>query len=288
MTSNSKFYFNIIVAIVCFLLIAVMIFSCSAIAKDEPPVENSEEKENAPDPIIIYKDIELTPIELEYVETDDKDQLERLINEMETRKECAAMMAECARSLGYEETHQIIMLAKSEWANANDLQSQYIEKSEGIEEPIWRQRMEEYPAATTIWLYMKNLGWNDYVCAGIMGNMMTESGGQTLAIQPEVYSPGKSFYGICQWSKIYFPEIQGADLLAQCDFLRDTIEYQMKVFGSVYKKGFNYEAFLELTDERDAALAFAETYERCGEGTYTIRQNNATTAYKYFVKEDFN
>ena len=41
---------------------------------------------------------------------------------------------------------------------------------------------------------MKELGWNDYVCAGIVGNLMAEVGGQTLNIDPQL---GNSYYGIC-------------------------------------------------------------------------------------------
>ena len=41
---------------------------------------------------------------------------------------------------------------------------------------------DEYPEAYKIWHYLKKLGYNDYVCAGIMGNIMAECGGQTLNI----------------------------------------------------------------------------------------------------------
>ena len=41
---------------------------------------------------------------------------------------------------------------------------------------------DKYPEAYKIWHYLKKLGYNDYVCAGIMGNIMAECGGQTLNI----------------------------------------------------------------------------------------------------------
>ena len=66
---------------------------------------------------------------------------------------------------------------------------------------------------------MKNLGWNDYVCAGIMGNLMAETGGQTLDLDPKAYSSNKNYYGICQWSKKYYAEVHKKDLEFQCDFL---------------------------------------------------------------------
>ena len=38
-----------------------------------------------------------------------------------------------------------------------------------------------------------------------------------------------------------------------------------------------------MTDAQQAALAFAKSYERCGSGSYGIRQQNALKAYNYFV-----
>jgi hypothetical protein len=51
-----------------------------------------------------------------------------------------------------------------------------------------------------------------------------------------------------------------------------------------YKKGFNFDAFLNLENEQEAALAFAQAYERCGSASHSIRQENAVKAYNYFTK----
>ena len=51
-----------------------------------------------------------------------------------------------------------------------------------INNNIWAEKEAKYPVATYIWRYMKDLGWSDAVCAGIMGNMMAEVGGHTLLI----------------------------------------------------------------------------------------------------------
>ena len=40
--------------------------------------------------------------------------------------------------------------------------------------------MKEYPAATVIWITLKEEGFSDEVIAGIIGNLMAEVGGQTL------------------------------------------------------------------------------------------------------------
>jgi hypothetical protein len=213
------------------------------------------------------------------------EELETLIKDAEARQEQARRLATSARKLGWPEDSPAITSAEAEWHNAKaeiEVYSvQYQKLYDTLEKARWDAKMEEFPAATTIWLYMKDLGWNDYVCAGIMGNLMAEVGGQTLNIQYWLY--GKKYYGMCQWSKEYYSEIWGADLATQCDFLRDTIKYEIDTFGYAYKKGFNLNSFLAMTNEKDAALAFAKCYERCSSKHYNVRQTNAEKAYNYFV-----
>lgn len=212
------------------------------------------------------------------------DQLQTLIEAEKANQASAHELAEAARKLGWPEQSDPIESAKAEWSNSKlaiDLyQARYDELYASSEETKWATKSAEYPAATQVWRYMKSLDWNDYVCAGIMGNLMAEVGGQTLDIQYRL--KGNGYYGMCQWNKAY-SNIWGADLETQCDYLRDTIKYEIDTFGYAYKKGFNLDSFLALSNERDAALAFAKCYERCGSGTYTIRQNNAEKAYDYFV-----
>lgn len=130
----------------------------------------------------------------------------------------------------------------------------------------------KYPTAAYVWNTLSAAGWSDYVCAGVIGNMMAECGGQTLAL--DCYADSGSYYGLCQWSKYYFPAINGAGLEAQCDYLLSTAKGQ---FGSAYG------SFLSSTSAEEAAVLFAQYYERCGGGTYYTRQVNAAEAYSYFV-----
>ena len=143
----------------------------------------------------------------------------------------------------------------------------------------------DYQVAEYIWKYLKGLGYNDYVAAGIMGNIMTESGGQSLKdIQWDVKDPRGNHYGICQWSLKYYPEINNASLDEQLEFLRKGIENEINTFGYKYRAGFSYGNFVKLTSVEEAALAFAKTYERCKGGSgYNRRIKNAYTAYNYFV-----
>lgn len=134
-----------------------------------------------------------------------------------------------------------------------------------------------YEQATYVWNYLTStLKLNKYVSAGIMGNIMAEVGGQTLDISrwPQ-YSQGY-YYGICQWS-----DRRKNRLLN--DYGR-TLEAQVKFLGvelfEVIKSG---NSFYEMQDEREAALYFAKKYERCGSGSYSVRQSNATKALNYFT-----
>ena len=148
------------------------------------------------------------------------------------------------------------------------------------------QSEDKYPAARQIWNYMKyTLGWNDYVCAGVMGNLMVETGGGTLNLNPCIYNSTKRFYGMCQWSLKYYPNAAGMSIEQQCNLLKTTIEQEFKTFGRLYKAGFTYSDFTNLQNAQNAALAFAKVYERCAQtsSNYTKRQNCAIIAYNYFV-----
>lgn len=213
-------------------------------------------------------------------------ELEILIIEQKNIQYNAHELAESARALGWPETSEPIIYAQIEWGNAqmaiDVYQKAYDEKKAEIEMVKWEKKKNEYPEATQIWLYMKDLGWNDYVCAGIMGNLMTETGGQTLNIKPK--SRTNSYYGICQWNKNHKNKVWGKNLTKQLEYLENSIKSEFDTYGNIYKKGFDFNAFLALENEQEAALAFAKSYERCGSASYSIRQENAVKAYNYFTK----
>ena len=200
------------------------------------------------------------------------------------RIQYAEDMATAARALGYAEDHLVICTAFQEIEAANvslryffDLENYYYQ-----EDLKWENKKQEYPIATTVWLYLKDLGYNDYVCAGILGNMMAECGGGTLNLYYDIVSYDHCFYGLCQWSKLH-NEVWNKDLNGQLDYLKDTIQYEIDTFGYAYKKDFKYNDFLELADERKAAFVFAVCYERCAKQHRAIRQDYAEIAYSYFA-----
>ena len=144
---------------------------------------------------------------------------------------------------------------------------------------------DKYFYAREIWEYLRyEMGLNKYCAAGIMGNIMTECGGQTLNIQPYITN-SSGHYGICQWNLRYFPEVRGKSLHGQLEFLNSTIRWIMNDFGDRYYDGFNYNKFIEITDERVAAKAFAYAYEGSPKPCSQRRLDHATTALNYFEGE---
>lgn len=242
-------------------------------------IENPTEEVKVPEVLKHFK-------EMTYVESNDKTVLTA---ELETCKDYEFRLINLMNNKDLvDERH----LVEEELIDVRGLINEYQEQISAIEaeeariEAMWSEKSGEYPVATQVWRYMKEeLGWNDYVCAGVMGNMMAEVGGQTLNLQPYLYGhSGANYYGLCQWSSRYYPSIQGADVDAQLDFLASTVKKELDTYGYLFRSGLNYEAFCNLTDAEDAAMAFAKAYERCGSGSYGVRQRNAIKAYNYFVE----
>lgn len=134
-----------------------------------------------------------------------------------------------------------------------------------------------YNQAQTVWNYLRDIGLNEYVCAGIIGNIMAEVGGQTLDISRwSQYSQG-TYYGICQWAgsrKVRLLNDFGTTLEDQVRFL------SVELFEVIPKDN----SFYNMQDEQEAALYFAKYYERCSSKYYSVRQKNASKALNYFTR----
>ena len=141
---------------------------------------------------------------------------------------------------------------------------------------------KEYYYATKVWEYFMQRGFSSEITCAIIGNMMIETAGGTLKLNPTIYSPSGNYYGLCQWSQSYYPETKDISFEAQLEYLLGSMPWEFNTFGKLYKKGFNYVEFLKMTDTSKAAKAFAVAYERCGEGSYKLRQEAALRAYAYF------
>lgn len=152
---------------------------------------------------------------------------------------------------------------------------------------IWDERREEYPVATEVWLYMKNeFGWSDIVCAGIMGNLMRETGGDTLHLKPETNS--NMGLGLVQWTgkrkEDIFDKYGGMPSIAeQLEFIKDELYGTNGVRQQV--SDWQRDKIFNAKNAAKSAEAFARWFERPASTNYTKRKNNAVKAYEYFVEE---
>ena len=124
----------------------------------------------------------------------------------------------------------------------------------------------EYAVAEQVWNIMKSYGWSDEICAGIMGNMMRECGGDTLQLNPYAQN---SHYGLCQWSRTYHYGAWGKDVAGQLEYLKGSL---------------NIAIFDGCTTPEEIAGVFCDKYERPGSRDPRYKRlANARAAYEYFV-----
>lgn len=143
----------------------------------------------------------------------------------------------------------------------------------------------EYSYATEVWYFLRENNYSEEVAAGILGNMMIETSGGSLALNPTIFSPTGRYYGLCQWSILYHPNVINKSFEEQLLYLKSSIEKEFKTFGKCYRKNFTYKDFLSLKTPEKAAHAFAAVYERCDPAGYTRRKQAARVAYNYFTSE---
>ena len=141
---------------------------------------------------------------------------------------------------------------------------------------------EEHYYAAKVWEYFRQHGFNNEVTCAIIGNMMIETSGGSLNLDPDIYSPSGNYYGLCQWSQKYYPETGDLSFECQLDYLLKSMSWEFNTFGKNYERGFSYDDFIVMTNVEEAALAFAKSYERCGPASYEMRQEAAVKAYEYF------
>ena len=247
------------------------------IPSETSSIETPEEEE-----IIILENVEV-----ERVEPTTLDEANTALENAIFRRDTTASVYEGLLLLGYEEEHPAVVMAKTDFKNA-EADVEYYTEQQLIrqEEENWRMRAEEYPVATQVWLYMKNeLGFSDIVCAGIMGNMMAECGGcWTSDLDWDVSS--SSGYGMIQWlggRKQQLFSIYGSNpsVENQLDFVKDELYGTNGVTKQVTDS--QLDKIMNAETPEDCAYAFACYYERCGEGHRWVRRDYARRAYEYFV-----
>lgn len=248
------------------------------------PSETSEPVlETEPEEEVIILEI----VEVERVEPTTLEEANTALENAIFRRDTTASVYEGLLLLGYVEEHPAVVMAKTDFQNA-EADVEYYTEQQLIrqEEENWRVRAEEYPVATQVWLYMKNeLGFSDIVCAGIMGNMMAECGGcWTSDLDWDVSS--SSGYGMIQWlggRKNQLFSIYGSNpsIENQLNFMKDELYGTNGVTKQVTDS--QLDKIMNAETPEDCAYAFACYYERCGEGHRWVRRDYARRAYEYFV-----
>ena len=239
----------------------------TTISEDYIPSESSEPVlETEPEEEIIILEV----VEVERVELTTLDEANTALEDAIFRRDTTKSVYEGLLLLGYDTEHPAVVMAKTDFENA-EVDVEYYTEQQLIrqEEENWRVRAEEYPVATQAWLYMKNeLGFSDIVCAGIMGNMMAECGGcWTSDLDWDVSS--SSGYGMIQWlggRKQQLFSIYGSNpsVENQLDFVKDELYGTNGVTKQVTDSQLN--KIINAETPEDCAYAFACYYERCGEG----------------------
>lgn len=164
---------------------------------------------------------------------------------------------------------------------------EYKQLADVIEAEKWAKRAAEYPVATQVWLYMKNeFGWSDIVCAGIMGNLMGECGGE-WSHDLDWKDDGNKSFGLVQWTSgrraaIFAKYGPLPTVEEQLEFMRDEMFGTNGVTKQIFKDSYLDEIMNAATPE-DCAYAFAKYFERCREIHWNERRGFAKTAYEYFV-----
>lgn len=186
----------------------------------------------------------------------------------QNNKALAHQIAQAVRAQGHGEDNPIIRAAQEWWQEQDAMER---------ESPAYttEAQRQEHPVAAQVWQRLREAGIPEPAAAGILGNMMSECGGQTLELNPSATVGG--YYGLCMWYILYTPQIEGQDVDGQLDVLLETMPGNMAAFGG------DYDKFLEQTDAGTAAWYFCRHYERAP--WHTVRAENAEKALGYFGGE---
>ena len=255
----------------------------TTISEADIPSEATFPEPTEPEEVVIVLDT----VVVERVEPTTYDEANSLLDEATECQETAQMVLDGLTELGYEPDHPAIVMAYAELENRTADLAYYQEKQTEWEEiHKWEVRASEYPIATQVWLYMKEeFGWNDTVCAGIMGNMMAECGGcWTSDLDWDVSSSSGS--GMIQWlggRKQQLFNIYGSSpsIENQLNFMKDELYGINGVTKQVTDS--QLDKIMNADSPEDCAYAFACYFERCGEGHRWVRRDYARRAYDYFV-----
>ena len=213
-----------------------------------------------------------------------QDENNMLKNELNTTKAKCAELADINSSVTGE-----LESVKNE---LNEVKNEFEKVQNELEEikkenSKWSGKYDQYPAATVAWIYMtEELKWSDAVAAGILGNMMSECGGQTLTLDWD--DNDDSGYGLIQWigdRRISIKAKYGETptVIEQLEFVKDELYGTNGVTQQVTNQ--QRELILNATSPEQCAAYFAQWFERPLSNDYSRRKSNAVKAYSYFCEE---
>jgi hypothetical protein len=239
----------------------------------EPVTEPAISEPEPTEPEIVLNDEPVLFPECTYITWYDIDLCNEYINEISLAVDTINTAIESA-----EYTEDALLKMRLELDRLNSIIS-YTE-ADVRHYTTWEE--EHYYAAKT-WLFFKQQGYSDVVTSAIIGNMMAETGGGTLDLNPTIYGGNGGYYGLCQWSLYYKPIMADMPFEHQLVFLTQDMPIEFKYFGKCYRRGFTYEDFLAMEDPGEAGYVFAVVYERCESSNFSWRRSLAKKAYNYFT-----
>lgn len=191
---------------------------------------------------------------------------------------CATLGDECSMAMG--QIYEIQRNMKLTDLHRESDQTCYFHpgkpNTDIMTEMVADKMRSEHKIAAYVYERLSKAGYTDIAISGILGNMMNETGGNTLDLNPYVYEVEFGMhYGLCQWAITYFPEINGAGVETQLDYLINTIDKNMSLFGGS-EEGLN-----ACTTPEEAGEYFSTYYERGGNTEQ--RKKNARIAYKWIM-----
>lgn len=272
MKSNKKILIKVLFAVcvlavtTCLLTFVMAKSSTNTEAKvTEPAIELLDEP-------VLYRN-------LIYYEFDSVAEVDDFIKTAETA--IAELTAECGTADKYTAEAVVDMIGEIDRLTAD--QTLAVARRDYLIK--WAEKESEYYYAAKVWQRFIAEGYSPEATAGILGSLMWETAGGTLALDPCIYDADRWYYGMCMWSLYYTPQIADATFEEQLEHLVTTMEPEFDTFGFCYRRGFTFEDFKQMTNPREAALAFAKVYERCADFSYGVRKSAAERALEYFTAD---
>ena len=285
---------KILYALTLFVVILVMTITVFAVQAEAPAygaisttISEADIPSEPSEPLVEEEVIVLELVEFERVEPTNLEEAEAAYEKALARNVAAFNAYNSLIDLDYPEDHPAVTMVLAIIEETEQDCVYYEDTLKTFQKAeAWRQRIEEYPVASQVWLYMQNeFGWNDIVCAGIMGNLMAECGGcWTSDLHYDINS--SNGFGMIQWiggrkNQLFATYGSNPGIEDQLNFMKDELYGTNGVTKQVTESQLN--EIMNASTPEECAYAFAAYFERCATQHRAPRRDYARTAYNYFV-----